>query len=155
MCRTLARGKQQAGYQHRVTSCEQDQSTAPPALAEDAVRDQLGRGGADGHRFHCLCTALSFPRVSVSGARGQAQSVSVPMAAAAQCGQPGVAASKPAHRTPGDTLGTVGHACSCPGFGGGSRDASAACRAWQRSNHLDRVATAAIGARAARLEPRW
>lgn len=42
-----------------------------------------------------------------------------------------------------------------PGFGGGNKDASAACRAWQRSNHLDRVAAAATGARAARLEPRW
>lgn len=53
-----AGGKQQAGYQH--PACGQDQCTAPPALAVEAVRDQLGRGGADGHRLHCLCTALFF-----------------------------------------------------------------------------------------------
>lgn len=117
-----------AGYQHPVTSCERDQCTAPPALAVEAVRDQLGRGGADGRRLHCLCTALSssgrenLPQslgvgsmwagtVHVCAAQLMAKGLCL---GAAQHGQPRFAASRPGHRTPGDTLGTMGHACSCP-----------------------------------------
>lgn len=102
--------------------------------------------------FALLCPPReekTFPRVSVLGAHGQAQSVSVQHSTAS----PVLPPANPVTELLVTLWGPWATLAPAPGFGGGGRDASAACGAWPRSNHLDNVAAAAAGARAARLEP--
>lgn len=113
---------------------------APPALA---LRDQMGRGGAAGHRLHCLCTALFF-----SGRECLPQSLGVGSTwagtvhvFAAQLMARGCALGQ--HREASPALlpanlvtelvtrwGLWATLDPSPGLGGGSRDGSAACEAW-------------------------
>lgn len=121
----------------------------------EAERDQLGRGVLIATDFIVFALLYhphhekTFPRVL--GARGQAQSMSVQHSTASLVLLPAnlVTELLVTHWGLWATLSPA------PGFGGGSRDASAACGAWQRSNHLDGVAAAAMGAQAARLELQW
>lgn len=166
VCCTLAREKQQAGYQHPVTSCEQ-------ISAQPLQPWQWKQRGISWAEMVLMATDFivfallyhphhekTFPRVlvlgektfpRVLGARGQAQPMSVQHSTASLALLPAnlVTELLVTHWGLWATLAPA------PGFGGGSRDASAACGAWQRSKHLDGVAAAAMGAQAARLELQW